>query len=242
MIHRQLPDGIRFSVVPDSATLDFRLSHLDHRVLTHLLSKTEDWKVYATYVSETFKISDKTARNVLLNIINLGYGEPIYKNGHRVDIEITPVIQAPLVSNLPHPHGIQSTAPPGNLDTSAETPRYSGDQTPGKLDTTPPVIQIPTLVSNLPPTEQGITEQGVTQSELLNKSAPEQSQRPLTSKLEPGTYINGKGGISYTDDEAGAEAYGRMTRRLRFNEPTVNAKPISGLIRPSNVHQYRKAL
>lgn len=98
----KIPNGVRFSAMPEATTYDLRLSDFEHRVLSALLCKTPDWKVRATQLANAFQVNERTIRRALDNLEKCGYANAVRFGRKRVDTRIRPISKVPNTATQPN--------------------------------------------------------------------------------------------------------------------------------------------
>jgi hypothetical protein len=82
-INKRIPNGERYAAIHEAMARDFRLSSTDWRVMIHLLSRTENWRVCQAETAKSILSTEREVRRSLIRLESFGYGHRVIKNGDK---------------------------------------------------------------------------------------------------------------------------------------------------------------
>jgi hypothetical protein len=260
MIDKSIPDGIGFSRVPNDFITDNRFSPTEKLIQVYLLGRPSVWAVHPAQISEALGFHPDTVKRALAKLQEHGYNSVRYRESGGNMVYAGRDVRA--ISSLT----TRTETPMHQSSGGADAPTPPAPVPPPPLhgDPHPPRTDAPTIKKEL---QERDNKKEVQDSEYPSApSSPQQSERPLTSEVKPqwdtvprsvcerlltsttkpGTFKTSNGNTSFTDDDIGDLAHARMAKEFERGinldgPPSSNVKQISGLIRASNVHLYRKA-
>lgn len=83
MINKNIPGSARYAAIIEDMSRDYRLTALDWRVMTYLLSRTHDWKVSQADIASRVLSEERAVRQSLLHLEELEYGHRVMRHGEK---------------------------------------------------------------------------------------------------------------------------------------------------------------
>jgi hypothetical protein len=81
LINKNIPGSARYAAIIEDMSRDYRLTALDWRVMTYLLSRTHDWKVSQADIASRVLSEERAVRQSLLHLEELEYGHRVMRHG-----------------------------------------------------------------------------------------------------------------------------------------------------------------